>query len=81
MSGRLQARIREVLRAAPDGMTVPEINNALHLPPSHRHTQVYSSIKRMPDVYIDRWTSFPVAAVYVAVEVPPNCPKPEKRRA
>jgi predicted Zn-ribbon and HTH transcriptional regulator len=81
MSGRLQERIRQVLREVPDGLTVNEIWAALDIPLDTRSTEVYKALKRMPDVYIDRWTRYPTAAVYVAVEVPANCPKPERQNA
>ena len=79
MSGRLQARLRQALRAAPDGLTASELMVELGL--STRTVQIYSSLKGMPDVYIDRWATPYNAAVYVAVEVPANCPRPEVRNA
>lgn len=71
------ARIRALLRAAPDGMRVKEIAEALTLDPSG----VSRHLHRMPDAYIDRWVTSRGApvAVWTVVEVPENCPRPGRK--
>lgn len=77
MSSSLQKRIRQELRAAPDGLTAVELIRLMGKDSlANKGSTVYQALRRMPDVYIDRWTEYPVTAVYVAVEVPPNCPRP-----
>lgn len=72
------AILREILRKYPDGLTAPELARILDKPPA----DVRRSVNSMPDVYIDRWTApkrGQTAAVYVAVEVPENCPRPRSK--
>jgi len=75
------ADIREALRKMPDGLTITAVCYMTGL----RNDTVRRALLCMPDVYIDRWeqtaktkgykaTSW--AAVYVAVDVPEDCPKP-----
>lgn len=73
--------IREALRKMPDGTTVAVISALTGL---HRDT-VRQALPSMPDVYIDRWERAARSkryeaktwrAVYIAVPVPPNQPKP-----
>lgn len=77
-----QDLVRAALRAMPDGGTVREIAENTCMEPAG----VAQVLPFMPDVYIDRWQ--PVtkgkiagnwAAVWCAVEVPEDCPKPEPR--
>lgn len=71
-------RIRELLRANPDGLTAYDIAQELDI----RRSAVHGYIEHMPDVYIDRWTqrrpNARLSAVFVAVEVPEDCPCPNK---
>ena len=46
-----QKKIRTLLRAAPSGLSALEIGRALDLHPAN----VRTSLKAMPDVYVDRW--------------------------
>ena len=73
--------IREALRKMPDGTTVAVISALTGL---HRDT-VRQALPNMVDVYIDRWEKTARSkryetktwhAVYIAVPVPPNQPKP-----
>ncbi|MBI2725408.1 MAG: hypothetical protein HYX42_04075 [Polaromonas sp.] len=71
-------KVRETLKAAPDGLTVAAITKVLHL----GHANINTSLKKMPDVYIDRYIKakagpYKYAAVYMAVEVPENAPMPD----
>ncbi|CAB5220179.1 hypothetical protein UFOVP232_75 [uncultured Caudovirales phage] len=73
-------KIRELLRANPDGLTIQEVNAVVQME-SHnlRHT-----LRDMPDTYIDRWVERPrqaLAAVWCAVVPPENCPRPTKKRS
>lgn len=68
--------IRALLKEWPgDGLTIPEISKRLNV----RKDTITNCLKNMPDVYIDRWDG-PVrgqwVAVWMAVEVPENCPRP-----
>lgn len=70
------AKLREMLKRHPDGLGVGEIASRLDIP----EPAVRASLKSMPDVYIDRW--IPArnrgwAAIWCAVDVPEDCPKPE----
>jgi predicted transcriptional regulator len=61
-----------------DGMTIREIAGEL----DSTDDNVHHAIKLADRVYIDRWTPHPVQpkrmmAVYCAVPVPEDCPKPE----
>ena len=72
-------KVREVLRANPDGLTAKEIAEMTH----RTHAHMANTLKNMPDIYIDRWVRpnrpGPWAAVWCIVNVPPNCPKPETK--
>lgn len=77
MINALQQAIRRVLRENPDGLTVAEIADAI----GKRPETVSRSVRRMPDVYIDRWLvdttrTGPSTKVLVAVPVPEDCPRP-----
>lgn len=76
MTTARQKRIREVLKAHPDGATSRLIADRLGL----KQETVQRNLHAMPDTYIDRWltTGTVPAAVWIAVEVPENCPRPEK---
>ena len=79
MRNNLSARIREVLRGAPDGLTSREIADALGV----TSDQVQKRLAHMPDAYKDRWTKSRAgnawAAVYAVVVPPPDCPRPGRR--
>ena len=69
-------RLREALKAAPDGVTNGELSKLTGIDPS----QVTKSLRIMPDAYIDRWmpSSAPGgwSAIWVMAEIPEDCPKP-----
>lgn len=67
--------IRETLLAHEDGLTKSQICTITNI----SHSSIKKSLDAMPDVYIDRWVipaKKAVTPVYVAVDVPKNCPKP-----
>jgi len=73
-------RIREVLKANPDGLLVSEIAEAVGISSPH----VWRQLKK-PDVtwaYIDRWDvvahSSGWCAVFCYAAPPDNCPEPTK---
>lgn len=71
--------IRKYLRLEEDGATAGEIAGEFRL----KKNTIYSSLRRMPDVYIDRWTEAgqqrPYEAIWCIVTPPENCPKPERK--
>lgn len=73
--------IRELLKKHPDGLTINEICSFTGI----RDSNILRSLKSMPDVYIDRWhvakQQKREEAVWVAVEVPENCPRPERKKS
>lgn len=73
-----QAQFRELLRQHSDGLTVKELSEMS----GTSKDAALSSIKCMPDAYIDRWK--PVrgkdAGVWCVVVPPENCPKPERKK-
>jgi hypothetical protein len=78
MSTALQKTIRAALHAHPDGLTPGQLVHATSL----RRDSIYPALKDMPDTYIDRWDTSgkQIAAVWVAVVPPEDCPKPEVDR-
>lgn len=70
-------QVRELLRQAPDGMTVIEIIEAI---PGTTKPHLSRILNNMPEAYIDRWQSNPNErwhrAVWCVVIPPENCPKP-----
>ena len=77
--------IREALRKTPDGLTAMDICAMTGL----RGDTVRQAMPSMPDVYIDRWEKTAKTkgykatiwrAVYIAVPIPPNQPKPSNAR-
>ena len=73
--------IRELLKKHSDGLTVNEICSFTGI----RDSNILRSLKSMPDVYIDRWNVSKQQkreeAIWVAVEVPEHCPRPERRKS
>ena len=73
--------IRQLLRANPDGLDVSTIANAVDREPG----SVRTSLKAMPDVYIDRWEKQPrgfgvgYTAIWCIVTPPDHCPHPAKQ--
>lgn len=67
------ARLRKLLRAHPDGLTVASLCAKLNVDRGSK--TVYAALHRMPDAYIDRWSP---SAVWCVVEVPPHTPRPSK---
>lgn len=73
-----QKRIRTLLRTRPNGMTPNEIaeETGIHV------ANVRTSLRVMPDVYVDRWRMAKrgqYEKVWVAVHVPEDCPHPRDR--
>lgn len=76
-----QIKIRQTLRACPDGLTAGQVSEMLGIP----RNAVLSWLKKMGDAYIDRWEmpasgSGNPAAVWCVVVPPANCPRPAGRR-
>ena len=69
-----QPQIRALLKAHPDGLSTLEIAARV----SRNDNAVFKVLKRMPDVYIDRWgnKNHQYAAIWCAVRVPDDCPHP-----
>ena len=73
------AAIRALLHQNPDGLMVSEVAKALGV----KNDSIKVALRSMVDTYVDRWVKLrgsPMAAVWCAVEVPPNCPKPEEKK-
>lgn len=72
-----QQKVREILRANPEGMSAIEISNlsGMHV------ANVRTSLRAMPDVYVDRWRQAKrgYEKVWVAVQVPEDCPHPRDK--
>jgi hypothetical protein len=72
--------VRLLLRQFEDGLSPKEMAEKTGID----QDALYRVLKKMPDVYIDRWT-FPrgsghPTAIWCVVDVPKNCPKPRKRK-
>ena len=69
--------IREVLQEHPDGLKSSDISRLTGI--SNR--SVNKSLESVFGVYIDRWEKSEyrnnLAAIWVVVDVPENCPKPD----
>jgi hypothetical protein len=69
--------IRDLLRQYPDGLKASEIATITGI--SNR--SINKSLESVFGVYIDRWEKSTyrntLAAIWVVVDVPENCPKPE----
>jgi hypothetical protein len=80
MSKSRHPEIRAALRQHADGLTLSELAKLLGIGTE----TLRPSIRSMPDVYIDRWLppkrGLEFAAVYCAVVVPEDCPKPERSK-
>ena len=73
-----QKRIRTILRTKPHGLSSQELAEMLGLHPSNIRT----SLKAMPDAYVDRWrmgSRGQYEKVWVVVNVPDDCPHPKDR--
>ena len=73
-----QKRIRTLLRSRPEGMTPHEISEII----GAHVANVRTSLKAMPDVYVDRWRVAKrgqFEKIWVAVPVPEDCPHPRDR--
>jgi hypothetical protein len=76
--------LRALLRANPDGLTVKQICDIT----GKQDSVTRRALDGMADVYRDRWIVEPTGrrpiAVFVAVQVPEDCPRPDiksKRRS
>lgn len=79
MKRDLRAEIRALLLAKPEGLTTRD----LCIITKATDKSVRVSLKSMPDAYIDRWEfprQGPLAAVFCAVMVPENCPRPSRAK-
>ena len=69
--------IRELLKRHPDGLKSSDISKFTGID----NRSVNKSLESVFGVYIDRWEKATyrntLAAVWVVVDVPENCPKPE----
>jgi hypothetical protein len=71
--------IRAALLKAEDGLTRKELSELIGV----EIDSIRRAVKSMPDVYIDRWLTKGSGAprpVYMAVEVPEDCPNPRTKR-
>ena len=78
MTPNRQKKIRTLLRSRPSGLTPIEIAELLEMHPAN----VRTSLRAMPDVYVDRWRlgkRGQYEKVWVAVPVPEDCPHPKDR--
>lgn len=77
MISRHSPKIRALLRANPDGLSVMQITRTLNLP----RESARKAMLAMPDAYIDRWETTgrvgPPRSIWCVVNVPPHCPKPD----
>lgn len=76
-----ERQVRVLLRRHTDGMTIPELIEALKSMDGVTRTEhnLRRTIRSMPDSYIDRWELRPrkvYAAVWCVVTPPEDCPKP-----
>jgi hypothetical protein len=72
------AKIRELLLASEDGLTIKQLEQLLQAPDK----SVQKSISKIWGVYIDRWQLAPrgqFASVWMCVNVPDNTPRPKKK--
>jgi hypothetical protein len=71
-------RVREILRATPDGMTIAQLAELAGTHTSHVHRMIH----KFPDAYIDRWLKKGqrCTAVWCVVVPPENCPRPTIRK-
>ena len=71
--------VRRILRENPDGLTIKQLAELMGREIKHLHI----TLRAMPDTYVDRWIQTkPQAqwsAVWCAVEVPEDCPRPDRR--
>lgn len=70
--------IRALLLGSEDGLTAGEMGRTL----GTTTTYVNSILNEMYGCYIDRWadTGSTTAAVWMSVQVPPNCPRPDAKK-
>jgi hypothetical protein len=71
--------IRSVLKNNPDGLTAKQIYSITNI----SRDSITKALKAMPDVYVDRWLGarqgVREGGVWCVVEVPEDCPKPERK--
>jgi hypothetical protein len=75
-------KVRETLRANPEGLTVAQITELAGTGGEDK-SRIYRIINQMPDAYIDRWIKHGnfVTAVWCVVVPPENCPRPNSQRS
>ena len=73
-------QVRAVLRQHPDGLTSTQLHSLIEAPEGRMRAVLQS----MPDAYIDRWqtrgTQKYLSAVWCVVDVPENCPRPDRSK-
>lgn len=73
-------QVRQLLRAAPDGLTIQEI---LEQVPQTDKSHLSRILRTMPDAYIDRWVNVTGdrwhRAVWCVVVPPEDCPRPHRK--
>jgi len=76
MSISKQPSIRKLLHDHPDGLSASEIADKLAID----DCTIRRALKGMADTYIDRWLAakqgLPEQAIWCAIEVPEDCPRP-----
>lgn len=79
MRKSVHAAVRAALRERPDGATINELVKVC----GRTGAAIRRALLKMPDAYLDRWepanTTF--RTVWCVVVPPPDCPRPEVRRA
>ena len=72
-----RSKIRQVLRET-GGLTVSELSKRVGYSDSK---SALTALKSMPDTYIDRWNTDKQrwSAVWCVVDVPPDCPRPDRK--
>lgn len=70
-----RATVSAVLRRYADGRTSRQIADETGLEQKH----VIGALRNIPTAYIDRWVvDHGIFAVWCIVEIPDNCPRPDK---
>ena len=74
-------QIRLVMTQHPDGLSTSMLADLI---PKSNRDSLRQALQQMPDAYIDRWCKGgarePLHAVWVVVQVPDDCPKPDQAK-